>query len=61
MKNKDEFQKMNCKGCQCDECFECASANCDVCYRAEFATEDLDDMYIEGSGGIDNCIDQDLP
>lgn len=57
MKNKDEFQKMNCKGCQCDECFECASANCDVCYRAEFATDDLDDMYIEGNGGLDNCID----
>lgn len=57
MKNKDEFRKMNCKGCQCDECFECASANCDVCYRAEFATDDLEDMYIEGSGGLDNCID----
>lgn len=56
MKNKDEFRNMKCKGCQCDECFECSSANCDVCYRAEFATKDLDDMYIAGNGGLGNCI-----
>ena len=45
MKEKKNFRTMNCDGCQCDDCYECASANCDICYRAEFAIEDLDDMY----------------
>ena len=45
MKEKKNFRTMNCDGCQCDDCYESASANCDICYRAEFATEDLDGMY----------------
>ena len=45
MKDKNNFRMMNCDGCQCNDCYECASANCDICYRAEFATEDCDDMF----------------
>ena len=44
-KNKENFKSMNCNGCQCDDCYDCQSSNCDICYRAEFATEDFQDMY----------------
>ena len=27
------------------DCYECQSANCDICYRAEFADEHDKDMY----------------
>lgn len=45
MKNKSDFRSLNCNGCQCDNCYECSSCNCEICYRAEFATEDCNDMY----------------
>ena len=45
MKEKKNFRTMNCNGCQCNGCYECSSANCDICYRAEFAAENCDDMY----------------
>ncbi len=43
MKNK------NCTGCQCDGCYECSSANCDICCRAEFNDESKEDMYHSSS------------
>ena len=45
MKDKNNFRMMNCDGCQCNECYECSSSNCDICYRAEFAVESFKDMY----------------
>ena len=57
VKNKENFKSMNCVGCQCDNCYECASCNCDICYRAEFATEDCDDMYFEADSKIDEDCD----
>nr|DAH65254.1 MAG TPA: hypothetical protein [Caudoviricetes sp.] len=41
----ENFKTMNCTGCQCNGCYECSSANCDICYRAEFADEHDKDMY----------------
>ena len=39
------FRSMDCAGCQCDGCYECASANCDICCRSENADEHCSDMY----------------
>lgn len=41
----ENFRTMNFTGCQCNGCYECQSANCDICYRAEFADEHDKDMY----------------
>lgn len=39
------FRSLNCTGCQCDDCYGCSAANCDICHRAEFAKEGDRDMY----------------
>ena len=44
MQNKN-FRTMDCDGCQCKDCYECSSPNCEICYRAEFANESDKDMY----------------
>lgn len=54
MKDTKNFRTMDCNGCQCNDCYECASANCDICYRAEFASESDKDMY-HMTAGIKNC------
>ena len=54
MKNTKNFRSENCDGCQCDDCGECSSANCDICYRAEFANEDYEDMFYV-AGNVKNC------
>lgn len=35
MKNIKNFRAMDCTGCQCDGCYECQSANCDMYYIAK--------------------------
>ena len=39
------FRSLECDGCQCDNCYDCQSANCDICCRAAFAEEHYSDMY----------------
>ena len=56
-KSKENFRSMNCDGCQCNGCYECASANCDICYRAEIATEECEDMYHMAESGINTDCD----
>lgn len=41
----ENFKSLNCKGCQCDSCVDCASPNCEICYRAEYAEKDFVDMF----------------
>lgn len=41
----ENFRTMNCAGCQCNGCYECQSANCDICCRSEYASENDKDMY----------------
>lgn len=47
------FRSMDCLGCQCDGCFECSSANCDICCRSEEAEEWYKDMYHTGNKECD--------
>ena len=45
MKDVKNFRSLNCTGCQCDLCIACASPNCELCYRADYAEETFEDMY----------------
>lgn len=45
LNEKEKSKTMNCEGCQCNGCYECSSANCDICCRAEFNDESQEDMY----------------
>ena len=56
-KNKENFQKMNCDDCQCNNCLG-ACINCCRCYRAEYAEEEYADFYYKGKGK-ENCSEKD--
>lgn len=45
MKDIKNFRSLNCDGCQCDLCVACASPNCEICYRSDYAKEDYEDMF----------------
>ena len=55
MKNEENFQSLNCEGCQCDLCIACSSPNCEICYRAEYAEENFRDMYHVSVGKKKQC------
>ena len=54
IKNAKNFRSLNCEGCQCIDCGECLCANCEICYRAEFASEGYEDMFYAAEGAK-NC------
>lgn len=44
MKDKSNFQKMNCDSCACNNCAD-VCCDCCRCFRAEYAEEDWVDYY----------------
>lgn len=45
----ENFRTMNCTGCQCNGCYECQSANCDIFTLPDIARYETDE---QGNGAF---------